>query len=213
MRTKKGTGFSYDRYVLLYFFLFTAGNAALSYFPLSLSAKLSIFIFCVLGPFFLAVKTMGPIPKNGKPVFLTEFLPPVPVLWLGLLFLGALLFRFYRLESLSVWPLLDEGRNAFFAMELSRQWDWKFFRDISQMPPLSYWLQGLFLKIFSPSLLGLWLFPALISICLPLLGYLAARRFFSRSFSFCYASLPSVFTRSMSDASTTRRSSSCFGSC
>ncbi len=127
-----------------------------------------------------------PEAKGPTDSFQTEWLPR-PTVMVAALFLGVCLYvRFYHLDSLSVWPVLDEGRNAYFSWRLSQHWDGRFFYDVSQMPPLYYWIQSIFYRFLKPSLFSLWLFPSLVSLgCLPL-AYGAARFFFSRSFSLLF---------------------------
>ena len=102
---------------------------------------------------------------------------------------GALFLRLFRLSSLSEWPMWDDGHYSFFALGLMEKWEWKFFFGSEQYMPLYIWIQGLFYRIFSPSLLTLWLYPTIYSIPLPLISYWAIRKHFPGSHSILYACL------------------------
>ncbi len=116
-----------------------------------------------------------------------EFLPSIPPgVWIALM--GAALFlRFWKIGTLFLWPTGDEGLSGAAALDLSRKWNWDFFYSSGQSPPVLNWICGLFFKFSSHVFLNLWLPPALFSGLAVLLGYLAARQFFSKSFSFLCA--------------------------
>ena len=189
----KGLNFSVEKNTWAYFTVFLVSSFFLSYITASLSAKIFIFIFGIAIPLFAGIAGTVPQPYPGKDkAGLRAFSAEFPIFFLVITAAAGVFIRFFRLETLSVWPVLDEGRNAFFAMELGRQWDWKFFHDISQMPPLYYWLLGLFFKVLTPSLFSLWLFPALLSLCVVPAGYLAAKQFFSKNEALLLGCLLSV---------------------
>ncbi len=130
----------------------------------------------------MALKPLSPPVK--EPLFQKEILPPAS-LWIWILLAGAAVFiRFYKLTTLSRWPLYDEGFVGYFAVNLSQKWDWSLFYGSSQAPPLFIWLLSFLFKGMGPSLAGLWFLPAFLSALAVPLGYLAARQFFPRSFSF-----------------------------
>ncbi len=149
------------------FLLFGISNCILSYMPLDPWSKVAVLLAGLVAPFGLALKSSltGAPPLSGDR-------DPFPVFSLGaiLLVLAAGAFiRFYRLERLSGWPLLDEGLIGFLAMDQSEKWRWDLFGGMTQIPCLFYWLLGLFFKVLGPSLRSLWLFPALLSfLTLPL---------------------------------------------
>ncbi len=173
----------------MYFPVLLIFNAVLSYCPFDLPAQLELFFFGIAVPFFFALRSRPNQPRDESEIFHSETFSK-PSRWIWMLFLaGALLFRFYRLGDLAAWPLLDEGKNAFFGMELSRHWSGRLFYDICQMPPFSYWVSGLFFKVFTPSLTTLWLLPAFISLAVLPIGYGAARFYFSKSFSLLFLGL------------------------
>ncbi len=186
MKTSKKFNPSSQLWITFGIFLLTSG--LLSYGPFSLTTKFTLFLFGITLPFWLLVRE-GKAALSPERVLSTESLPAVPLVVWVLLGVAALFLRFYKLDSLSVWPVLDEARNASFGMDLAREWHWQFFRDNSQMPPLFYWLIGFYFKFITPSLFSMWLFPALLSILALPLGYLAARKLFSKSFAFLFACL------------------------
>jgi hypothetical protein len=179
-------------YPWIYFCIFFLSSIPLSYFQASIAFKIIVFLFGVFLPLFVACRVFS-LPSSGTPVFKKKiFFTKPPFFFLFLVLSTGIFFRFYHLDTLSVWPLLDEGRNAFFGWSLSKHWNWRLFYDISQMPPLSYWLLGLYFKIIQPSLLSLWFFPAILSSLLLPLGFFAVRRYFPRNFSllfFCILAL------------------------
>lgn len=170
------------------FFCFLVTNTLLSYFPLSWQAKLGMGLLGLLLPWVFAHPSGRP-GTDGKSFLSREFLPPIrPWAW-GLLAAAVLFLRFYKLTTLSVWPLYDEGMYGYYAAELSKQWNWQFLYGSSQAPPLYLWLEAGLFKVFGVSLFTLWLLPALLSTLLFPAGYWAARGLFSRSLSFICACL------------------------
>ncbi|HUO57364.1 MAG TPA: glycosyltransferase family 39 protein, partial [bacterium] len=81
------------------------------------------------------------------------------------------------------WPTLDEGWNGILALELSKHWTWRFFYTFGQAPPLPVWTAALLLKLGWPPALCLWFPSAVVSLLTVVMGYWAARQFFSKSFS------------------------------
>ncbi len=146
--------------------------------------KLGIGLLGLVFPWVMAWHFFpAPSPKE-VPLYQKEFLPAIPTwIWLSVAAL-AICVRFYKLTTLSVWPLYDEGSINYSALELSRKWDWRLFYFSSQSPPAYAWGLGLFFKIFGVSLGTLWFFPALVSLLTVPVGYFAFRQYFSKSFSF-----------------------------
>ena len=152
-------------------------HSLLSYIPLSTSLKLWILVFGILFPF--ALIWLGGTGKDaGKK---TELFPsPSPWLWMGLAF-AALFLRFYRLTTLSSWPLVDEGFYGYFATRLEEKWDWQLVHGFAQLPALYTWGLSLCFKVLGNSFFSLWLFPALCSLlAVPLAGW-TARKIFGKS--------------------------------
>jgi hypothetical protein len=158
----------------------------ISYGHPGLQADLWLFLFGIALPtgFGIALSISStPGHEAGNPFWETEFLSPVPgwiIAILGLLFV---LSRFYRLDSIPFWPLMDEGQCGFFSMNLCEKWDGRLLFGNTQIEPLFLWLLALFFKVlgFSPYVLRL--FSALFSLATVATGYWTARQFFPRSFS------------------------------
>jgi hypothetical protein len=94
-----------------------------------------------------------------------------------------LLTRFYKLESIPFWPSKDDGHFGILGIALSRKWSWQLLWGECQNQPLILWILGFYFKWIEPSLFSLRLFSALVSIGTVLLGYWAARQFFSKGYS------------------------------
>lgn len=185
--SSQSTSLSYHPWI--YFFIFLAANFLLSYFHLSLETRLWVGLFGLAVPFLAAWLSFAPPSSREKPLYTQEFLPPRPAWAWGLLAAAVLFLRFYKLTTLSVWPLYDEGMYGYYAAELSKQWNWQFLYGSSQAPPLYLWLLAGTFKILGVSLFSLWFLPALLSALLFPAGYWAARGLFSRSLSFLCACL------------------------
>jgi 4-amino-4-deoxy-L-arabinose transferase-like glycosyltransferase len=107
--------------------------------------------------------------------------PPIP-LWFsfGLLLL---LTRFYKLESVPLWPSKDDGHFGILGIALSQKWSWQLLWGECQNQPLVLWMLAFYFKWVEPSLFSLRLFSALVSMATVLLGYWAARQFFSKGYA------------------------------
>ncbi len=105
----------------------------------------------------------------------------VPLFFLLLLF--AIFLRFYDLTTLSQWPLTDEAKSGYYALELADHGGLRLLYDFSQLPPFFIWLQGLCFHLLGSSLHTLWLLPVLLSILSLPLSYAAARAWGSSSFA------------------------------
>lgn len=167
----------------VFFLIFLAANLLLSYSSISLETKLWIGLVGLILPLVALLRASFTKASTKPPLYLLEFLPPISIwvfIGIGILALGV---RFYRLDSLSLWPHFDEGLYGFYALKIGHLWDWRLLYGHSQAPPFYIWIQAGLFKILSPSLRTIWLLPALISMATPPLSYLAARRFFSKSLS------------------------------
>jgi 4-amino-4-deoxy-L-arabinose transferase-like glycosyltransferase len=166
----------------IYFCFFTAVNFLLAYTHLSIALKLTVGLMGLLLPLYVAFRTSS-LGKRDKPAYLKE-LGLSPAKWLWILGISLAVFiRLYRFDSLFGWPNLDEGWIGTIALELSRHWTWKFFYTFGEAPPLTVWCVAVLLKLgFSPAV-SLWFPPVVCSLLTVILGYFAARRFFSKSFS------------------------------
>ncbi len=168
----------------LLFFVFLAANLGLSYLPFSLETKIWIGLGGLLVPAVLWLGTSRGEIQNEKTMKQLEFLPFIPA-WIWILVaILAVSVRLAQLTTLSVWPHYDEGVYGYYALQLNEKWDWRLFYGDSRVPPFYIWLLSLTFRIFGTSLTSLWLLPALISISVVPIAYLAATRFFSKSFSF-----------------------------
>lgn len=163
------------------FSVFLLAHTLLSHFPLDWKSKFWISIGGLFIPFFLLLLLNHPHPPEEQKNLKEKLDMIFPSFFWILLLLAAIFERFYRLTTLSTWPLADEGYLGGFAVELSEKWKWHLLYGYVQFPPLHFWCLGLFFKIFGPSLRNLWLFPALLSLLTLPLVYLASRRFFPKS--------------------------------
>ena len=183
------TGFfnpSYPAQAWVYFLLFTAANAALSYAPLGLTAKLWIFLFGVLLPLAQAFRSMPGTDKKEKSLLFSEiFQRPPGFLWFLILALGCAL-RLGMVWMPGNWPTFDDSRVAFYSVELLNHWHWVFFLSNSQYPALLNWIMAAYFHLVPPSVTSLWLFPALFSLGGLLLSWVLVRRLFSPSFGFIF---------------------------
>jgi len=168
----------------VHFALFACLNAWLSWAPSGLALKYLVFTVTFLPLLLLAA--WGQPRAAGRPLWEKDSFAPSPWVWAVLLGLGVFL-RFYKLTSLPVWPVTDEGRDSFLAMHLNRQWHWNLFFNSNHVSAGYYWLLALFFRLFPPSLFSLWLFPVLASLAAWGLGYWACRRFFPKTLSFLWA--------------------------
>jgi 4-amino-4-deoxy-L-arabinose transferase-like glycosyltransferase len=172
--------FQYHPWVWFGFLAFI--SAIISYVPLSLTGQIGFFFLGFLPVFVLAVLNRQAQIHKRDFSWTLEFLPSFPT-WVWLCLIGlAIYLRFFRLDTLSTWPIADEGRTSLFAIYQARNWEWNLLYGFNQLPPFFYWFFALFYKIFQPSLTTLWLFPALLSVAILGLGYWTARIFFSKSY-------------------------------
>jgi hypothetical protein len=165
------------------FLVMTVSSFLLSYFPFALALKVGLFLAGILSPLMMEAGRKESAGLKDIPFYQGEFLGP-PRVW-GWLFLAlAVLFlRFWKISSLFLWPLGDEGLNGASALELSRHWNWTFFYTSGQVPPLAIWASTFFLKLGCGPFLSLWFPPAIASTLTVAAGTCAARRFFSKSFA------------------------------
>ncbi len=163
------------------FLAFLTTFSLLSYVPLCFQTQITLVILGLFVPWLVLSRKAAL--KREKSLLLQEsFLPPAA--WVALVLAAALFIRFWRLTSLSVWPMPDDGLYSYYALSLIREWRWKFFFSYTQVPPLTDWLLALFYKIIPPSLFSLRLFPALFSVLTVLVGWVGARKIFPPSTAF-----------------------------
>ena len=153
-----------------------------------MASQLWIFILGMAVPFYAAAKTA----PAGSPLGFFRSPNPWPLPPPALLFLVfglALFLRFYPLAGFTVWPLRDESYNSFFPLELSEKWNWTLTYGGEPCPPGTTWVQGLFFKMFTPSLASHWALSALASMLFLPLAYAVSRRFSNPSLALFYAAL------------------------
>jgi 4-amino-4-deoxy-L-arabinose transferase-like glycosyltransferase len=173
-----------DKNRWVYFLLFFATNCVISFSTFSWTIKLTAGLFGLVLPLYVALRVSVPVPRRSLASYSKEMKnQPTQALWLILLFFLVFL-RFFKLATFPCWPNLDEGWIGTIALDLSRHWRWKFFYTFGETPPLTEWVvAGLFKLGFSPAV-SLWFTSALASTLTVPLAYLAARQYFSKSFSF-----------------------------
>lgn len=168
----------------LYFLIFLIANTLLAYTPLNLLIKLWIGICGILVVFLIALfSSPGRQSRTDPAIFREPGFFRNPWVWIGL---GALavVVRLYRLTSLPAWPMWDDAYHAFFAIKQMQHWSYQMYFTMENLPFPFYWIEAFYFRLIQPSLVSLWLFPALFSIVLLPLGYWACRKHFSASFSF-----------------------------
>ncbi len=170
----------------IYFILWASVSFLLSYSSLSLGIKLALGLFGIILPLLIALVAVHALDKPEHPLWEIETLNR-PASWVFvLILLGALVLRFSGLTAWPVWPNTDEGLIGRFAMDLCRQWNWKFFLTFGQVPPGMDWLLSWVLAHSSEPLRALWALPAVLSSLTVILSYWAARAFFPKSLSFLF---------------------------
>jgi hypothetical protein len=167
---------------------FTLVNGFLSFSPLPPAGKAVLAVLGLALPAVLASRQARGKTRASKPSWREEWLPPPPSWFFPLVILAAAFFRFIHLTSLSLWPLTDEAKSGYFAMQLAAQGPGsaRLLYDFSQLPPLYIWMEGLFFKLAGVSLFSLWCFPAVLSLLTVLIFYWAARLWFSKSFAWLF---------------------------
>ena len=168
----------------------TLFNLVLSYWNLPAFWQTLLFVLGILFPSVLWFQKGRKYGTETRPLWRTdEFFPSIPpALWLFLA-LAAIALRFWKIDSLFLWPTGDEGLKGTAAIGLSRQWDWRFFYTVGQNPPAFIWLCALFFKTIRSSLFDLWAPAALVSFLTVVLGAAAVGKYASRSFTLLFASL------------------------
>ena len=161
----------------------------LSYGPFTGSIQVLLFILGLLLPLGLwAVKTKTT--ENGKtPFHQREFLPAISAwAWMALA-AAALFLRFWKIDSLFLWPTGDEGLIGAAALKLSQKWDWRFFYTVGQNPPAFVWLCAGFFKWIPSSFFDLWGPASLVSALTVIFGVMTVRSFSSKSFALVFGFL------------------------
>jgi len=173
--------FSLEKNRGLYLGFFFLSNWLIAYSALPLGFKLTLGLFGILLPLYVAVRTSAFPRSSERPDPDLKLDLPLGLLLAGLAL--ALFLRFHKLTTLFCWPTLDEGWNGILALELSKDWNWRFFYTFGDAPPLPVWCGALLFKLGASSPIALWLPSAIVSCLTVVVGYFAARQFFSRSFA------------------------------
>ena len=183
----KSPAFQFGRWWL--FFWLTIANTYLAYGDGSLEARLWVGLIGLVMPISLLILQNKSITRSGNPFPRKElFSQPPPFVFL-VLFAAAVLVRFYKITSLSVWPLWDDSYFSFSGLTQAEHWRWQVFFGCEHDMPLYVWILGLYFKFLEPSLLTMGLYPILYSILVLPLAYKTIRSFSSASFSFVYTGL------------------------
>ena len=173
----------------LLFLIFTLSNALLAYANLAPPWQWTIGLLGLALPWgmgWLFYRKLSNSPGDG----LREdwILIPAPG-WLAIFFLGAAFLRWFQLTTLSLWPLTDEAKSAYYSIQLAAHGSFQMLYDFSQLPPFYIWLQGIFFKLFGISLSSLWLFPACLSLLTLVTAYFAAKAHFHKTFALVFSGL------------------------
>ena len=166
------------------FFVFLLANTLLSYTPVPLDVKIGIGIVLLLFPLILFMLRFGSFHTNDVFLQPVEYIYDPPLwIWLGI-FVLAVFVRFFHIASLPVWPMWDDAYNGFCSIQQMEHWDWKLSYPCENVPPLFFWCEAIFFKVFIPSNNSLWLFSAILSTLTLFLGWWGIRQIFSRTLSF-----------------------------
>jgi len=175
------------------FGIFFVSNTLLAYFPLSLSLKCWIGAFGLLIPFLLTLWDSAKSPSfdgGAGPIeshpFHDEFLPAAWFRWTLPLAILALVFRFWNLTTLSVWPLCDEAMYGSISQRLMEGEPLRWSYGYNSIAPMTFGGLALFFKVLGVSMRTLWLFPAVLSVAALFFYGWAARNCFSKSFAFLF---------------------------
>jgi hypothetical protein len=167
----------------------------ISYAHPGLQVDLWLFLFGIVLPVvFGIILSIQSTPGHDRenPFRETEFLAPLSNWIIAALLLLFVFSRFYRLDSIPFWPLMDEGQYAFFSMKLDDKWEGPLLYGNTQVEPLCLWCLALFFKVSTASPHAMRFFSAFLSLATVGSGYWAARSYFSRSFSFILTVLLAV---------------------
>src|SRR5665213_1271339 len=177
----------------IYFLIFLISNILLSYFIFSFETTLWIGILGLILPFTIGLLTYKPIKNLEIPLFKLELFEKTPTWGWVIICILAFFFRFYRLTTLSLWPTYDEGNFGCIAIEIMQRGINHFLYTFSSVPLFYPWFLSSVFKLFGTSLFNFWFCSAFFSILWVPLAYLAARSYFSKSFSFFCVLLAAFF--------------------
>lgn len=161
----------------------------LAYVVLPVPWQWAIGILGLALPWCLSLLFYRKPEKYFKAFFLEDWISTPPFWVLAILFLGAGFLRFTQLTTLSLWPLTDEAKSAYYSLQLAAHGSFQMLYDFSQLPPFYIWLQAFFFKIFGGSLFSLWCFPAFLSFLTVVTAFFAARAHFNETFTWIFCGL------------------------
>jgi len=173
----------------VYFGLLILANIGITQLSLTGRETTLLFVIGIIGPLVLIWKILDYKIQESDDLLKRDIFPPIP--WFFWFVLGslAIFLRFFHLAELSAWPMTDEAWENYFALNLSKHWDWNLSYCVTDLPPGFFWAQGVFFKIFGVSLLKLWFLPAFFSL-IAFFGIATfSRSLFSGSASFILACL------------------------
>ena len=126
---------------------------------------------------------------GSKDFSLEDWIPAPSFGVIAVLFLVAGFLRFTQLTTLSLWPLTDEAKSAYYSLQLAAHGSFQMLYDFSQLPPFYIWFQGIFFKIFGISLFSLWCLPAFLSLLTVGAAYFGARAHLNKTFALVFCGL------------------------
>src|SRR5581483_1742139 len=173
----------------VYFAFFLVMNSLLAYSTDSLSITFWGGCLGALVPLALILFLKRNVRGDREPLWEKEVVSMPMERWALFLLSSVVVSRLAGLTSLSAWPMPDDATFAYYSVELSQRWSWRFFFTQAQAPPLFNWCMAFFYRLSAPGLFSLWLFPALVSILTFAAGAWGVRKYFSRSFSFLFLSV------------------------
>ncbi len=124
--------------------------------------------------------------RQGPPPPVSAVDPTIPAIpgWgVAVLGLVALAFRVFFRNLDTCWPTPDETFHALCALNLAETHRFHAFYNvgITQVPPLFFWLEGIWFMVFPPCGWTLWGFPGLLSAAALIFGHRAFQRAFPGS--------------------------------
>lgn len=170
---------------------FTLVNGFLAFSSLPFAWKATLVVIGLALPPALVLRQARGTSRPQIPLWNQESFSLIPDWFFPLLMIAAAFLRFIHLTTLSLWPLTDEAKSGYFAMQLATHGlgSARLLYDFSQLPPLYIWMEGLFFRVFGVSLFSLWCFPALLSLLTVAVFYWGARAHFSKGFALILTSL------------------------
>ena len=174
------------------FLAVTLSNYLLAYGTFPSPAKIALFLGGILLPTLWLLWRMGAGSLREESFYLEELFPFFPA-WFWIALTALVLFtRFWKINSLLLWPMGDEALHAMDAIRLSQNWDWSPLISNGLAPFVMIWMSGLLFKFCPSAFFDLWFPPAFLSCLTVVLGVLLARKIFSQSHAFLFGFLLAV---------------------